>query len=98
MTFKHTPATPLPWSPKFKSNGGDEIYGWLAFQSSEKKATAAKIAEAIKFSGKDAAANATYTIHAANAYPKLIDELRWFAQGPGGMRASALLRELGESV
>lgn len=46
--------------------------------------------------------DAAYLVHAANAYPKLVEALRIAAEqmghGPYGMEARALLRELGEDA
>ena len=44
--------------------------------------------------------DAAYLVHAANAYPKLVELVRYLAAHPGDLaqvdRAEALLRELGE--
>lgn len=106
MNTKHKPATPLPWDtagivPQFHIVGGNpqELIADCTVGRDRPKADYA---------------NADYLAHAANAYPKLVDALRYFAKNmdPNGEwvaqsadkrakafdDARALLRELGEEA
>jgi hypothetical protein len=96
MTAKHSPATSLPWAEPVN-------YGASKFEIQGQNSRLATI---------DKLPDAAYIVHAANAYPKLVEALREtlrdrltqanLHQLPPGIRARleaarALLRELGEA-
>ena len=92
MTAKHSPATSLPWD-------GPVNYGVSKFEVQGPHSRLATV---------DKLPDAAYIVHAANAYPKLVEALRGIveqvecmnAQGAFGAdydTARALLRELGEA-
>ena len=96
MITKNIPATPLPFKVGplagsiYGANGVEVAkVAWPRtghLQRSEKIAVEQRCV-----------ANAAYLNHAANAYPKLIAALRWYAGTPdGGGNARHILRELGE--
>ena len=88
---KHQPATPLPW--------GSEIDAMIAkcdaavLKSEYRKATD-EIAGFVQ-------GHRDYIVHAANAYPKLVEALRYILAHPDDKaqreRGANLLRELGEA-
>jgi hypothetical protein len=100
MTAKHSPATSLPW--KLKQDKAAPYSG--IYTETGKQIT--------HENGATSDENAAYIVHAANAYPKLVEALREtlrdrltqanLHQLPPGIRARlesarALLRELGEA-
>ena len=82
------PATPLPW----KISG----IGYLGNGDTVVAATewTPKQYEAFPLKADDA----TYIVHACNAYPKLVEALRMYVHGDAGCDGAALLRSLGEEV
>ena len=109
MTAKHSPATSLPWvTEKLRAPNGGTYYRC----GSESDSGPVVQVFGTMSGAYDAHANAAYIVHAANAYPKLVEALREtlrdrltqanLHQLPPGIRsrlesARALLRELGEA-
>jgi hypothetical protein len=99
METKHQPATPLPWE---STTAGMAIYGLdAAKQRTDKVASTATGDSGLPI--QKARANARYIDHAANAYPKLIEELHAqldFARAQGNSKNArtleVLLLDLGE--
>ena len=93
MTAKHSPATSLPWSfaPASDYTGSEcnidaHTRGYIAMSGQRGDETAES--------------NSRYLVHAANAYPKLVEALRELVapSSPNASdRARALLRELEEA-
>lgn len=93
---KHKPATPLPWVVKANPRN-------LTVYSRAKDAAGQRqfVDEVPLESWGDEAPrlrkDLAYAFRAANAYPKLVAALNWYASTPdGGGVARKLLRELGE--
>lgn len=82
---KHQPATPLPWV----------VVKDGAYTVIDSVPPNAKRFGVVRYIGEPTAQNAAYIVHAANAYPKLIEALRVQAKLNGV--PSAILRELGEA-
>ncbi len=100
MGAKIKPATPLPWKADrdaVKDSGNNRVCRLSV--------------EAVAFSEGGKRQNAAYIVHAANAYPQLVDALRYIARGYSGYlgnseghsgahcadKASEVLRSLGEA-
>ena len=100
--MKHEPATPLPWRllvsgptlrpdtveisppPPAELGGKGAVVGWSGFDNSDLRRC-------------DHRDNAAYIVHAANAYPKLIEMLQHYVKyHDKRMEAESLLRDLGE--
>lgn len=96
MTAKHSPATSLPWeTEKLRApNGGTYYRCGIPDDSSP----VAQIFGTMN-GGYEASKNADYIVHAANAYPKLVEALRDLVERDNAKAeamAENLLRELGE--
>lgn len=89
------PATPLPWEfEDLKQDWeGDASY---TIKSSERLLCIAQDAQ--YYNSAPDKEDAAYIVHAANAYQKLIEALRFYANTEYGEQAEAMLRELGEAA
>ena len=107
-TTKHRPATPLPWAITNSIRNGDVAIVAPGTKADDgRPVILAEVFEDIiqmdECNRAAAKQNAAYIARAANAYPKLVEALRAFAQsgerqvGQHRGAAFALLRELGES-
>ena len=97
MTAKHKPATALPWSVDQTPSGFEVVNEETLF-------TVARIPTSQRsMSTRMMETNAAYIVHAANAYPKLVEAIKDSLHGhcDVGSQSSALflriLRELGEA-
>lgn len=102
MTIRHQPVTPLPWQTELDLDSVD-IVGPLEQHLFIGRGGSETLEERAK--------DSDYAVHAANAYPKLVEalretskELRGLAEkfslsSPGAEHdADALLRDLGEGA
>lgn len=93
---KHAPHTDLPWSVDQTPSGFEAVNEETTF-------TVARIPTSQRsMSTRMMETNAAYIVHAANAYPQMVETVKDFildhrnGLGPDITRLEALLRELGE--
>lgn len=102
MNVKHQPATPLPWIAHSGTivTGGNPSFAVADYAMDRSTDGNPRVDDQV---------NAAYSLHAANAYPKLVEACRGIVAcgdyiGPGANArnaqgaARALLRELGEEA
>lgn len=97
MNTNHKPATALPWAVDHTPSGFEVVNEETLF-------TVARVPTSQRsMSPRMMESNAAYIVHAANAYPQMIETLKDFildhrnGLGPDVTRLEALLRYIGEA-